>query len=738
MNTDDTHCVYFTTVHFCNNTSVEGGDSIYGGTIDQCSSPKISRFDSLYGVRIIPFDNIIEICNDSDSSSAISSKANRLCFCNNSEVTCKPAEMNVIVTPGRTLELSTVAVGQRYGITIATVKASLIIPLEEQINKPLPYISELQRRQEVNRICTKLLYTINAPVGTQKLLLSISDLSADDATENLKGFRESKKLPTLVPYSPEVPLLIYVTVEDCYLGFVYNQMSLQCDCHPYLKRRRVQCNVDNQTIQRSGSLWVNAINNTITIHRHCPLGYCNTVAMELSLSTPSDQCLFNRSGTLCGECRGNLSQVLGSLDCKDCSKFWLFLVIPLTVVSGILLVLFLTILNLTVSTGAINGLIFYANIVRANNAIFFNSQTLTITSISSVFIAWINLDLGIEVCFYNGLDAYAKTIFQLAFPLYICAITGTIILLSHYFTIATKLSGRNAVQVLATLFLLSYSKTVRLVITSLSFTTLTIQHYPNDTNTSRIVWLYDGNVDYLQGKHIALFLIGILILVLVSLPYTTILIISQCLERKSHYKGMSWVWKIKPLLDAYTGPYKNKHRYWTGLLLLVRVVLYAIFSLNFAGDPAINLLAISILMLLTMTYLMHTGGVYKSWPLSTLESAFLLNLAMLSTSTLFAIQANSNQEIIINISVILNIGIFCGILVYHVCIRIKNNYLKFYRRYKNKRSFGKKDELLCENEEPQEEEPKEVRTVTSQVLFFNHQDELVIETEHNFQYPEDN
>ena len=138
---------------------------------------------------------------------------------------------------------------------------------------------------------------------------------------------------------------------------------------------------------------------------------------------------------------------------------------------------------------------------------------------------------------------------------------------------------------------------------------------------------------------------------------------------------------------------------------------------------------------------MHTGGVYKSWSLSTLESAFLLNLAMLSTGTLFAIQTNGNNEIIINISVILNIGIFCGILVYHVGVRIKNNYLKFFQRYKNKMSVSKREELLRENSEDAEDPPeehKEVRTVTSQVLFFNHQDELVMETEHNSLHSEDN
>ena len=67
-----------------------------------------------------------------------------------------------------------------------------------------------------------------------------------------------------------------------------------------------------------------------------------------------------------------------------------------------MLVLLLIICNLTVSMGTINGLIFYANIVWVNNANFFKTfKTLTFglkvfQQVLAVFIAWLNLDLGIE------------------------------------------------------------------------------------------------------------------------------------------------------------------------------------------------------------------------------------------------------------------------------------------------------------------------------------------------------
>ena len=110
------------------------------------------------------------------------------------------------------------------------------------------------------------------------------------------------------------------------------------------------------------------------------------------------------------KCSENLSQVLGTSQCMGCHIPWIALIIPLIAIAGFFLVAFLIFLNLTVSVGSINGLIFYANIVRANNAIFFPPHISD--SFFNKFIAWLNLDLGIEICFYDGFDAYTKTWFQ--------------------------------------------------------------------------------------------------------------------------------------------------------------------------------------------------------------------------------------------------------------------------------------------------------------------------------------
>ena len=76
----------------------------------------------------------------------------------------------------------------------------------------------------------------------------------------------------------------------------------------------------------------------------------------------------------------------------------------------------------------------------------------------TVFIAWLNLDLGIETCFFHGLDGYWKTWLQFVFPFYIWATILLIIYVSHCSQAVARIFGNNSVPVLATLILLSYAK----------------------------------------------------------------------------------------------------------------------------------------------------------------------------------------------------------------------------------------------------------------------------------------
>ena len=143
------------------------------------------------------------------------------------------------------------------------------------------------------------------------------------------------------------------------------------------------------------------------------------------------------------------------------------------------------------------------------------------------------------------------------------------------------------------------------------------------------MWLYDGNIDYLKGEHIPLFIVTLFLLVLLSVPYTLSLFSIQWLLKISHYHAMFWAQRLKPLFDAYTGPYRANHRYWTGLLLLLRIVLLIIFSMNRSNNPTNNLLAIIVVMVGLLTYFASTRGIYRNKLHNHLEAFSFCNLVLI-------------------------------------------------------------------------------------------------------------
>ena len=326
---------------------------------------------------------------------------------------------------------------------------------------------------------------------------------------------------------------------------------------------------------------------------------------------------------------------------------------------GIALVLLLLVCKLTVATGMLSGLLFYANILGVNRRVFLPEES---TDLFSVFIAWLNLDFGIEICFFDGMDSYSKTWLQFVFPVYIWLLVGLMILVSNFSRRFAKLLGNNPVSVLATLILLSYTKILRTLITVLYVTYLEYPTY------NKRVWLYDANIDYLSGKHIPLFLVAVLVFTFLFLPYTFLLLFGQWLQAISHLRLFSWVNKLKPFLDAYHAPYKAKHRYWPGLLLVLRFVLLLVlaFEFNPQQDTNINLLAILVGSGFTAVWAWTSGGVYRSWCLDALEGSFALNLIILAASTMYTNQVSLSEESQVAVgytSISIALATFIGILV---------------------------------------------------------------------------
>ena len=99
----------------------------------------------------------------------------------------------------------------------------------------------------------------------------------------------------------------------------------------------------------------------LILHSGCPFD----TPVPITLDNLDIQCNHNHARTLCGSCREGYSIALGTLHCVPCSNDYLALIL-LFALAGVVLVAFVLLLGLTVTAGTINGLIFYTNVIHAN------------------------------------------------------------------------------------------------------------------------------------------------------------------------------------------------------------------------------------------------------------------------------------------------------------------------------------------------------------------------------------
>lgn len=168
------------------------------------------------------------------------------------------------------------------------------------------------------------------------------------------------------------------------------------------------------------------------------------------------------------------------------------------------------------------------------------------------------------------MDDYVKVWLQLMFPVYLLLIAFALIIGSRYSTRIQRLTSHRAVQVLATLFLLCYTKILLTVCKALFFFSI-ITHLPSKHTT--VVWSIDASVQVFGVKFSILY-VACLIIFLVLLLFNILLLFPRALLRFNYINA------FKPLFDAYFGPYKDKYSFWTGFQFLVRAVFIGLSAID--------------------------------------------------------------------------------------------------------------------------------------------------------------
>ena len=628
-------------LYFLNNKAKISGDVLYGGNVDYC----------------INGHEFLNIFNYSQQTglSVVSSDPIEVCFCEQNKPNCSITNINVTAMPGINVNISLATVGSKSGLTKGVIK---LTGLDSSFK-----VQTVNTR--LNSNCTDVTFsaTANSTTNTVQIYVTLE-----------KSF---------LPFYDPLGKVIEVTFQSCPIAFPLDITNNACACISELEiTPTITCDVNTQTITRHGEMWIgyNNDNDCVIVHANCPFDYCSENSVSFTFNMTEEQCLNNRSGLLCGQCDEGLSLMLGSNQCGQCTNNYIALIIPFAL-AGIALVAVIIALNLTVSVGTINGLIFYANVVKIYEHIFFSNGPV---NFFSLFISWVNLDLGIETCFINGMGSCSKVWLQFFFPGYVWFLLIFIIILSRYSSKVVRLVGRQAIPVLATMILLSYTKLIR--------TVFQVIHHINIQCIDKrffkfylLRWYIDATIEYLKGCHLPLFLFSLAVLILLIVPYTFYLLTIPlfegplsnhmfCCQKLSTY--------MKPFSDAYGGPYKDKCRFWTGFLLLVRVVLALIVSLDIDIAVSLDMLT-SILVVIIFMYF-PLKGIYQKLPLVCLEIFFILNLILLSSINKQAF-TNSKVELSTKILVSLAFVVFCCILFYHMWDRFIKSYLQEHTRKMFKR-----------------------------------------------------
>ena len=383
-------------VRFINNTAIFGG-TIYGSTLRTCpwAIPLQSQYSNRNIFQILGqnFSDHFEFVPDPSGIENFESLVSRIVIENEEPV--------YSLAPGESVSLAIRpldSLGQRIGALLGTYVAP---------DQDTPTPSSL-----FGAIGSGFQYIVTGSnMSTQFSVFGAQNLTATKMV--IYG------LDILSGRLAETDIRVRILV--CPIGFEFDNSTTRCECSTDLQERGVQCNTSTLTLIVPSGLWVGPVEGSTFAVADCIQGLCEPGAASLSVRNGTIdfnvQCRegLNRGGVLCGSCHKGYSNVFGGIRCQRCPNrhvaiFILFLLL------GVLIIIFLIVFRINLSSGYVNGVLFWSNIVSLYEMVLAPSQSRS----GAAFLAnWLTLNWGIETCFHEGMTALERSWWQLSFPLYL-------------------------------------------------------------------------------------------------------------------------------------------------------------------------------------------------------------------------------------------------------------------------------------------------------------------------------
>ncbi len=440
---------------------------------------------------------------------------------------------------------------------------------------------------------------------------------------------------------------IHVLLKPCPLGFEYNEMSQQCLC---VNDDAIACDFSSGTSCIKKEFWIGVFGNSSSAVAPCASLYCQNnngncsecpivdhVGYCLLPQLSAEQCLFNRHGFLCAECKEDFALTFGGVKCVDnstCKKGKGSIPAILNVVFVIFTIALLIAaikLDYRLSSGYVFCFIYYFSIIRhllnpvivGNSMLLFISIMTSVTQLNPQFLGYMS------ICFSTNFTVLQLQAFLYFNPIAISIFVLLVITISRLFSKHVKFGDNTIVKAISLLLLLSFTALIET-----SFNIL------NPVQFNEIPGLYvnvEPSTKYLDiSKHVPWFLMAVVTVFLLVIPFTLLLVFAPVLTKCFNLN------KIKPFLDEFQSCYKDKFRWMAGYYFVARFI-YLVILTSPRYSPVVSQYIIQLLSFAILVIHMLLQPYENKW-MNFADSILLADIVLVTL--LFGNTANSVFETI--------------------------------------------------------------------------------------------
>ena len=620
---------------FINNTARDCGRSVFSSKIYGCFSN--GHYYSASSARKL-FRNISN--GTLDGPELLCTLPLHICHCHSD--TCVEWDSAIAVYPGMALQLSLAAVDHFNSTTYTEVSVNIATLDKRNISRPVMFWRVSNDRQVLRQgKCT---------------LINVTFFKNDESLNPTKAFLAVTATSKITSH---FKLSIYL--RDCPVGFDFNPSTGKCNCSSVLYKIQIvpqKCVIFSKGPNITATItysfvgipvgWIGMIilNGTYVFEMSSACFCCNYdrkydtfivnvtdntvfIGESKDLHAIKSFCPRNRGGVMCSNCTPGYSVVFSSLDCVKCSNWWLLTIVAYGL-AGPLLIYLIYALKLTLTTGLINGIIFYAQIVCISEQTKLGSSLHNLTfyyyTITKGLISLLsfNINFNIPLCFYDGMTELWKSFVSFLFPVYLLAIVIGLIIISRY---SVRLSNRiadSSVQVLVTVVHLSFAT----LLTSTLDVFTPVYIYTNTSDIPLKVWQKDGAVVYGKGGHLVLMIVTGVVVGPILITYLTVLLAGRPLMKINKVREY-----LRPIYEAIHAPYKHNKEFFSSITIILVIFLYLMNDAFVAKDPTKGLL-LSVPFIMVYFILVIFYHPFKDVHLNILN-AFLVSITSVVVSSVW-------------------------------------------------------------------------------------------------------